>query len=252
MRRKLLVSLAPLVAVVAFVVVPAAAQAVGPHYYTSGTRLEEGKKQPIISYGHLSLTAEGATIPTECENAVGGYIENPVGGGPGKQVTESFTSYNCHNTECEANPGGHIGVIFENENKPGLRLQINWPAELTEAKLGTIRLQSSNVAVYVHCQFAYTAPTEKPGGGPFTGLEERNTAEYNAGTKVTCTTKPPGLQQLKQVSGTSLSKPGESEFDAEVGKLECGLFKGVTAGKLAAEAFNNETNIPEVISTKKE
>jgi hypothetical protein len=248
MRRKLLTGLAPLVAVVAFVAVPAVAQAT-PHFYTNEVKLEEGVKQPIISYGHLSLTAEGATIPTECENAVSGYIENPVGGGAGKQVTEAFTSFQCKNTECEA-AGGKIGVVFENENAPGLRREISWPAELLEVS-SKVRLKSSNVAVYVHCQFAYTPPTEKPGSGPFTGLEERNTAEYNAGTKVTCTTKAPGLQQLLEVSGTSLSKPGESEFDAEVGKLECGLFKGVTAGKLASEAFNKESNVPSVIETKK-
>jgi len=251
MRRKLLVSLVPLVAVVAFVAAPAVAQAAGPHYYVGLVKSPEGEKVQTISWGHLSLTAEGATIPTECENAVGGYFENPTGGGPGQGVTEAFDSYNCHNTECEAG-GGKIGVIFENEELPGLRLQIKWPTVLNEPKLGTIRLKSSNVAVYVHCQFAYTAPTEKPGSGPFTGLEERNTAEYNGGTKVTCTTKAPGSQNLKEVNGTSAGKPAESEFDAEVGKLECGLFKGNTAGKLAALAFNNETNAPSATQTKKE
>jgi len=250
MRKKLLVSLAPLVAVVAFVAVPAVAQAVTPHYFVNNNKLEEGVKQSIVTYGKLALTPEvPSPIPTECENAVAGYIENPVGGGPGIEVTEAFTSYSCHNTECEAG-GGKIGVIFENENAPGLRLQISWPAELTNAVAGTIRLKSTNVAVYVHCQFAYTPPTEKPGSGPFVGLEERNTAEYNGGTKVTCTTKAPGVQEPLQVPGTSLSKPGETEFDSGAGKLECGLFKGLTSKKLATEGYNKNTNTPSIIAAK--
>ena len=231
--------------------VPSAAYA-SPHFYTNLVGLEEGVKEPIVSYGHLSFATEGATIPVECEIAASGYIENPIGGGRGKEVTEAFDAYHCTIVECESS-GGHIGVIFENENALGLRDQISWPGELTEEKVGTIRLKMSNVAEYFHCQFAYTAPTEKVATeGPFKGTEERDTAEYNAGTTVTCTTKPPGLWQPRQTSGTSLSKPAESENDAGSGKLECALYKGNTAGKLASVAYNKETNVPSVIETKKE
>ena len=189
--------------------IPSAASA-SPHYYVNLVKSPEGEKVQTISWGNLSLVAEGATIPTECEHAVGGYIENPSGGGPGKGVTEAFDSYNCHNTECQAD-GGHFGVSSENENAPGLRNQISWPGELTEAKVGTIRLKMSNVAEYFHCQFGYEHPTEKAvTEGPFAGTEERDTAEYNKGTKVTCTTKPPGLRQLKEISGISPSKPTET------------------------------------------
>lgn len=222
----------------------------GPRFYTSLVKLEGGVQQPIISYGHLALIDEGL-IPTECEIAASGYIENPVGEGPGEEVTEAFDAYNCHNSECEA-AGGHIGVIYENEGSLGLRPQISWPAELTESKVGTIRLKYWYVAEYVHCQFGYTAPTETAPEEPFEGTEVRNTAEFNGGTKVVCTTESPGLQQPKEVSGTSPSKPAETEFDLESGKLECGLYKGETAGKLASEAFNHETNVPSAIQTKKE
>lgn len=256
MRRKLLVSLAPLVAVVAFVAVPAVAQAVTPHYFLNSTNPAIGKipveaKDKVISYGKLALTpeVEGTPVPTECENAVSGYVENPAGEGAGKTVTESFTSFECTNTECST-AGGHIGVIFENEGGagPGLRNQISWPSELTNAVPGTIRLKASNVAVYVHCQFAYTPPTEKPGSGPFTGLEERNTAEYNGGVKVTCTTKLPGVQEPKQNPGTKVANPGTTEFDAGSGKLECGLFKGVTSKKLYTLEYNKASGQPALVN----
>ena len=245
--------IAVFVSVLTFVALlaPAMAQASGPHFYTNLVKLEEGVREPITSYGHLTWCMEGC-FPVECEIAAGGYVENPVGGGPGKEMTEAFDAYDCHNTECEFS-GDHIGVIFENDSAPGLRNQINWPGELTEAKAGTIRLKMSNVAEYAHCQFAYTAPSERPvAEGPFKGTEERDTAEYNEGTEVTCTTRPPGLWQPRETSGTSPAKPAETENDSETGKLECGLFKLLTAGKLANVAYNIETNVPSVIETKKE
>ena len=225
---------------------------VPPKWFVNGALLAEGVRNPIISYGKLALTPEVENpIPTECEDAVAGSIENPVGGGAAKEVTEAFDAYNCHNTECEIG-GGHIGVIVENENALGLRLQISWPGELTEGVHGTNRLATSNVAVYVHCQAngGYTGPTERPGEGPFTGLEERNTAEYNSGTKVTCTTKSPGFQRPKLINGTSLSKPAETEFDSEAGKLECGVFKALSSKKLAVVGYNRSTNVPSIIALK--
>ena len=245
--------IASFVSVLTFVALlaPAVVQAAGPHFYTNLVKLEEGVRVPIVSYGHLVYNGE-APPHTECENAAAGYIENPVGGGPGKEVTQAFDTYQCRGVECESG-GGQLGEIFEDENAPGLTTQISWPGELTEAKAGTIRLKMSNVARYEHCQFAYTAPTEKAvTEGQFAGTEERDTAEYNAGTKVTCTTRPPGLMQPKEISGTSPSKPAESEFDSEVGRLECGLIKSDFLGKLATVAFNNETNVPSAIQTKKE
>ena len=208
---------------------------VSPHYYVNLAKSPEGAKIQTISYGHLTLPSELGT-PTECENAIAGYFENPMGGGPGKGVTEAFDAYNCHNTECEA-AGGHIGVIFENANAPGLRTQISWPSELIQLA-GTIRLESSNLTFHVHCQSAYTAPTERPGEESFTSLEERDTVEYNTGTRVTGA----GVLAPREISGTSPNKPAESEF-SEAG--------GIAVGRLAAEAYSSETNVPSTIQTKK-
>jgi hypothetical protein len=264
MSKKLLLSLAPLIAVVAFVVAPTAAQANSPHYYVNNVRVGDpafervaGEKVPVLAYGHLSLTPEGATIPTECENAVSGYLENPAPGGvaapAGAGVTEAFDAFNCHNTECTEH-GGKIGVIFENEGALGRTLQIKWPSILEEKVAGKPRIKSTGVAVYVHCQFAYAAPTEKLiTEGPLKGTEERNTPEFNGGTKVTCQTIPgKGLQQPLTRSGKTLAVPSETEFDSEAGKLECGLFKGTTAGILYSEAYSEESGVPGIIATKKE
>jgi hypothetical protein len=250
-----LLSRAPTVAAVLIclgilAVTPSAAEAL-PHFYTNLVKLEEGVREPIISYGHLGWGGEPGPV-IECEIAAGGYIENPVGGGTGQEVTQAFDAYDCIDNECET-AGGHIGVIAENENAPGLRNQINWPGELTEAKVGTIRLKISNVAQYMHCQFGYTAPTEKVvSEGPFKGREERNTAEYNA-QGWTCTTKPPFFLEPTEISGTSLSKPAETEFGTRGGyELECGVFKVFMLKKLASAAYNRSTNVPLVIEVKSE
>ena len=109
----------------------------------------------------------------------------------------------------------------------------------------------SNVAEFVHCQFAYTAPPKKPVAKQFTGTEERDTAEYNEGTKVMCTTRPPGLEQPREISGTSPSKPAETEFDAESGKPECGLFKSDLRRQTRHRGIQQRNQRPDRLSRRK-
>ena len=216
--------------------------AIVPHYYGNLSKEEEGKPVPYISWGKLSLTSSKGGSPVECENAVGGYDENPVGGGAGVEATNGWTAYNCTDAECEA-AGGHIGVIFENEKTPGQSLKLEWPGELTEVKAGTIRLKSTNVRVYTHCQFVALPSTERPGTGPFTGLEEKETKEYNAPGSTICTTTAPGASEPKLKNGTNAEKPSKTEFDG-VGFLECGTGgKGITGGTLKTIGFNESETI---------
>ena len=241
MSKKLTISLAPLLVVAAFVVMPTVAQAV-PHYYSNLSKGEEGKRIPYISWGKLSLTSSKGGSPVECENAVGGYDENPTGGGAGLEATNGWAAYNCTDAECEA-AGGHIGVIFENEKTPGQSLKLEWPGELTEVKAGTIRLKSTNVRVYTHCQFVALPSTERPGTGPFTGLEEKETKEYNAPGSTICTTTAPGTSEPKLKNGTNAEKPSKTEFDG-VGFLECGTGgKGITGGTLKTIGFNESETL---------
>ena len=238
MSKKLTMSLAPLVVVAAFVVMPAVSQAATPHYYANGVIQAEGVKVPYISWGKLALTSSNGGSPVECQNAVGGYEENPTGGGSGKEETQGWAAYNCTDAECEA-AGGKIGVIFENEKTPGQAVKLNWPGELTEAVAGTIRLTSSNVRVYTHCQFVALPPTEKAGTGPFEGLEEKSETEYNAPGSAICTTASPGSSSPKLTAGSSTAKPSKTEFSGGAGgELECGTGgKGVTTGKLKTMGF---------------
>ena len=245
MSKKLTISLAPLLVIAAFVVMPTVAQA-EPHYYTNGSKSEEGKKVPYISWGKLSLTSSKGGSPVECENAVGGYDENPTGGGAGAEATNGWAAYNCTDAECEA-AGGHIGVIFENEKTPGQANKLEWPGVLTEAVKGTIRLKSTNVRVYTHCQFVALPPTEKPGSGPFEGLEEKESKEFNAPGSTICTTTAPGASEPKLKNGTNAEKPSKTEFSETGGELECGTGgKGITGGTLKTVGFN-ET---ELLTTK--
>jgi hypothetical protein len=246
MSKKLLIGLAPLLVTASIAVMPAVAQA-APHYYKNLALLEEGTKLPYISWGTLSLSSAAGSV--ECENAVAGYVENPTGGGAGKENDEAFDAYNCKSEACEG-AGGKIGVIFENENEPGPVVQINWPGELTEAVKGTIRLNSTNVRVFVRCQFAHIPPIEEEvKSGPLTGLTQRTTVEFIAPGASACTTEPgKGNSQPKTENGSSTGKPGKTAFGAGSGELECGAAagKGKTEGKLKTMGYNES----ELLSTK--
>ncbi len=203
------------------------------HWLHGLTRIEEAQKVPYISWGQLALAnVMGATI-AECSDEVGGHVENPAGGGPGIEVTEAWSAYDCTAPECEA-AGGKPGIGFENESGPGVDVALNWPGELTEAAGGVVRLKSTNVRVYFHCQFAAPSPTEKPGKGSIEGLEERQADEYNAPTPATCTTSAPGFLSPRLLPGTGAEKPSKLEFSGGAGgELECGSgTKVIFSGRL--------------------
>jgi hypothetical protein len=102
MSKKLFISLAPVLVIAAFVVMPTVAQA-APEYYKSafpGGKLPEGEKLPVLSWGTLTLTSElpSKAAPSSCENSSGGFIENK--GGHGEGATDNFASWNCSNAGC--------------------------------------------------------------------------------------------------------------------------------------------------------
>lgn len=247
MGKKLTISLAPLLVIATFALAPAAAQA-APHYFVNNGLSPEGEKVTTLSYGQLSLTASTGGAPVECLNVVGGYVENPAGGGAGAGETNGWGVFNCTDAECEAG-GGKINVIFENENSPGqvAGKGLNWPSTLTEAKAKTVRLKSTNVRVYTHCQFAHLPRTEKPATGPFAGLEEVTSVEYNSPGSTTCTTSGAAVSEPKLENGTGIEKPSKVNFDtAAFNSLECGASKGITAKVEKTEGYN----AGELITTK--
>jgi hypothetical protein len=232
MSKKLLIGLAPLLAIAAFAVAPTVAQAT-PHYFKNLVLSKESEKVPYVSWGTLSLESKAGKV--ECENTVGGFDENPAGGGAGKEETDSFYAYNCKNAACTG-AGGKIGVIFENEAEPGPITQLKWPGELIEPSAGLIRLKSENVRVFVRCEFAHLAPSEKEGT---TKLEERTTTEINAPGAAPCTSGKGGSSEPEQKNGSSTGKPSKTVFDPGAGELECGAVwgKGKTGGTLKAMGY---------------
>jgi hypothetical protein len=237
MGRKLTTTVAPLLVLATFALAPTVAQA-APHYFVNGTLSPEGVKVTTLSYGLLGL-GSSAGRPIECLNVVGGYVENPVGGGAGVGETNGWAVFNCTDGECEAG-GGKINVIYENEKAPGqvAGKGLNWPSELTEVKAKTIRLKSSNVRVYTHCQFVKNPRTEKPATGPFTGLEEVTSVEYNSPGSTTCTTSGAGVDEAKLENGSGLEKPSKVNFDTPAfNSLECGASKGFTSKVLKTAGY---------------
>jgi hypothetical protein len=129
MNRKLLIKLAPLLAIAAFAVVPAAAQAV-PHVYKNGVIGAEGKKVRMISWGNLS-TANSTFGTPECHSLWGGYLENPTGGGAAVGQAQTFAFYECVSPTCTGLGGSKFEVITE---------KLPWADGVTEPEAGVFRL----------------------------------------------------------------------------------------------------------------
>jgi len=102
MSKKLFISLAPLVVVAAFAVMPVAAQAAAPHFYSAGTEIKPGTVVPVVSWGgktNLSQTSNIGEI--NCRGVGGGTLENPVGGGAGEGISRESTFFECKSEKCE-------------------------------------------------------------------------------------------------------------------------------------------------------
>jgi hypothetical protein len=124
MSRKLYAAFVPLLAVVAFAIAPAAAQA-APHWYSCHevaagtgkytdpdcTKLAKGNfeltrlpftsaKTQVITWGKLTL--HNATLgEVTCKKIDAGNVWNTVLANPGLDNIEAFTLYECTSTTCE-------------------------------------------------------------------------------------------------------------------------------------------------------
>jgi RHS repeat-associated protein len=216
MTKKLLISVAPLIATLAFAMVPTAAQA-APQWYSEGSKIEEnGEKIPVVEWGNLTL--KGAA-ELSCHNAIGGYVENPAGGGAGKDATEAFATWNCvANYEC---PAG---------SRPGAApSELPWTGTLEEVS-GKVRIQSAKTVgaggtrVVIGC----TAPHANEGSIAI-GEVTAGTA-FIVGKQVSQPLAPSGTKK-----GTSALHPGFAEFDVGTpgaGKLEAEGSEGGVVGTI--------------------
>jgi len=255
MSKKLLIGLAPFVAIVAFVVMPAVSQAAVPHFYKNGTLASEGEKIPVVSWGKLTLEPQpvGLAANTTCENLAGGYVENPTGGGAGVGATLRFATYNCTNTECPTGEVEIAGHKFEKEFEVVSNPEdLPWPSLLTEEVEGVIRTESKDVNVQLACMaHGFTRQEAGEGGSENkTGIGSNEQFVLPAGGNptATCVTTATNKQEPQNEKGSSASNPSKVVFNAGAGELSCdgGAFTGKTKESLKIQGYKAE----EVITTK--
>jgi len=169
MSKKLLISIVPLLATAAFVVMPAAAQA-GPEYYVNGAHLKVGEIKPTLSYGTLTLAVPGHPS-VSCQNAALGYIENTlVSVGPpevtqGIDETDNFDTSNCKLStgECPSSEGLEVVVTAEElpwgskleyvEGEKYIRDRTVAAAPSTPSLDGLLFQSTEGAQVVTHCEF---------------------------------------------------------------------------------------------------
>ena len=240
MSKKLFISLAPLLATVAFVAMPTVAQAVTPEYYVDNNN-SPVVKVPYVSWGKLALTNSLGGTPVSCENEVGGWVEQ----GGKNEETEGWVAYNCTDEECEL-AGGKIAVIFENENDPqSAPVRLDWPGVIEGTAPLKVRLKSTNIKVYVHCEFVSLPYEEKPGEGALKGLELRVDVQANAPGAVSCSAGTGGGTSTPKVTNGPKYNYGNLTFTGGVGgELVCSNSgKGITTGTLHTMGFNGFEDI---------
>jgi hypothetical protein len=226
--RKFL-TLTALVAIAAFAVIPAAAQA-EPHFYSNHVALPaesggpgaEGKD--IIAWGKLVLVTK--TIGTiTCQNEFGGDAYNPGGatGAAGESKVDAYAVYDCTNEDCEVALKSKMEIVPEGLNKFG-----EWESKLTEPELEIIRLKVGNTTPESPTQIKFLIAC------PPNGLGEIKTPSR-------------GELTPKLKNGTLIgSAPSKIEFGAGSGELElAGVREGAVTGALKVMGYNEA----EIIST---
>ena len=139
MNRKRLITLAPLLAIAAFAVMPGPAQAV-PHVYKNGVPGAEGKIVREVGWGTLTTLNEKLGS-VECHAIRAGFDENPTGGGAAKGKVQAFTPYECNDPTCATS----LGEIKVTAGK------LPWQTEASVPKAGEFGEKSNSVAITEDC-----------------------------------------------------------------------------------------------------
>jgi hypothetical protein len=243
--KKLLAMLAPILAAAALAM-PAVAQAASPHYYVNGSRLPEGERVPVLEWGQLSFECEPcASKPVTCENAAGGFAENPAGAftlgaeKPGIGQTTRFATWHCVDEEC---PPGEIeieGHKYEKEFEVVSPPQfLPWPSELI-GPVGHTKLNSTGVIYTLGC-YAHTLTKAEKETGKATGPGENEPLAL--AQPVRCETVGTAhLQDPENVNGSNLGNLQSTlVFHQPAGSgVSCasGAVTGRTSGTLKTMAY---------------
>jgi hypothetical protein len=204
--KKILIGLAPLLAVAALVV-PVAAQAVPRYFSNNGVLKESAGKfgeagvKEVMGWGTIDLKGETGdpAMDLKCRNVVGGMVWNPVGGGNGKGETQTSAVFDCETTLCAAETV--VNVVPE---------ELPWLSELSEgglAKTNRFRSHTEHVKIDATCNGLSAAHFE---------------GSYQPGA-------PAGEDK-----GTGAAHPGFLEFDQGLPPSPSGELKEVELGGTAA------------------
>ena len=219
MPKKRFIGVGLLLAIAAFAVMPAAAQAV-PHFYSNKVILPEESGGPaaegkdIILWG--TITVETKTVGTwVCLHEFAGDAFNPVGGGAGEGRFDGYVAFDCTNPVCEEVFKSKQEIIPEGLEKFG-----EWEAKLTEAVAGKPRLKTGNSTLESPTQIKFLIWC------PPAGLGEIKT-------------KSKGELTPLVENGTVIgSGPSKVKFDETAGELEIANVKeGKVNGSLKAMGY---------------
>lgn len=161
MSKKKLLGLAPLLAILAFAMVPAAAQAKAPaHFFKNGALLEPIPADPssngldIISWGTLTL-ANPALGALKCENIFSGDAWNPeTKTETGLAVVDGYSAFDCVAPGCTGAGGTNLEVIPEGLSNPEGHWEASLVEEGTETKLkvgNKTEASKTKIAFEVNC-----------------------------------------------------------------------------------------------------
>jgi hypothetical protein len=206
--KKVLIGLAPLLAIAALMAMPAVSGAV-PHVYKNGTIGKEGSKVREISWGTVKLT-NGTLGEVICHTIFAGFAENPKGGGAAGGKVQAFFPYECESASCLTLGGKGIQVTAG---------KLPWKAEATEPEVGVFRQKTGekgNTTESVH----FTVNCE--------GVVEAEFFGQNS---------PKVLNNGKAIGAL----PGELEFDAGAGELESvAIGGGATHGTVKVQGYGEQ------------
>lgn len=223
MKKKFLISLAPLAVIAAFAVAPVGAQAACtapacPHVYINGAKAPEATIEREIAWGTLHLK-NGVLGEVTCRNIFAGFAENPTGGGASIGKVQAFFPYECESQSC-LNLGGK-GIAVTAGKMP-------WIAEANEPVAGQPRQKTG---------FKGSEKEKKP------PPSEPGYVEFNVNCEgVTAPTFFGESDPLIQNNGKSIgASPGELKFtpgEANEPELESEAVKGgTTEGKVKTMGF---------------
>jgi hypothetical protein len=194
--KKQFAAIVPLLAVVAFMVVPAAAQAV-PHWYKKGV-LVGSVPVPVKTAGALTLNALGTTV--KCKVTDSEEIWNPASGGPGQDLVTAFATSKCKTTAVSpVCPKGPAEVIANG---------LPWPSHLftTPPPGSVIRDEIEKIRLLFRC-----IP-----GTPGDEFEGSLTPEVGNGVLIF---GGPGGGQLLDGSSNPMTVTGSDKLIAPPGKI---------------------------------